>query len=190
MADSALEILPLETAKLQLRLDGDDYDELVTVAIKNAVSYISTLTGLPLIAKDLEVYRCRPLIDDGPIQFYFDFNQSIIADFKAVNSVKYLTVDQKQREAPKGSIDPATLGDVRRSDTLMWIYPPEQGWPEVLYGTKFLFNIRLEYDNDEAKDAIAQAVTLMTRQFFDNPQQWESTFAVKSLIDPFRRMVV
>ena len=186
MAGSALDILSLTDAKLQLRIDADDHDSLVTSAINSAVNYVQHLTGVPLVDAD-EIFDIYQSSKDQPMSLP-------TIDVKSIGSIKYWTPTQQLREEPSGSIDGDAISTLGRKNEIRMafgsrteIWPPEDGWPDSLSGTKFRVTAKIGFDIDAQSESLRQAVILMTRHFFEAPERIESDFAVVSLLQPWQR---
>lgn len=179
MATEATDILSLADAKLQLRADDGiaDVDNLVTQAVKSAVGYIEKETGLPLIERQ-DVY-------EAPMR---GKSLAVIVRARhitAVTEVKYWQTSQEAREEPTGDVPVANLGRRKEDRIKGWtlIWPPADGWPDMLGCSLIRFTVTRSYELNESKDEhLRQAIILMTRNFYDQPERFESDFAVNNLI--------
>ena len=180
MATNPLEILTLEQAREQLNVDADrtDQDEAVTQAIKGAVSHVMRKTGLPLLDRTLVGY-VTPADDDCPV-----FLPAL--HVHEITAFAYWETSQKLRDEPSGTIEPEDLG--RRVETPAgvleegtWIYPPAAGWPSYLRMSTFKVTALLRYELDAAAEDVRNQVILMTRHYYEQPEKFESAFAVNAL---------
>ena len=188
MATTALEILSLEEAKHQLWIDNDSQDVQTTLAIKSAVHYVSIMTGLPLIVKQTIYPACPPIDEKSPIILEFGFLKPQTTDPKGISGISYWESTQNKRDEPTGIIDVADLGYIRNFNGLpVEVYPPEAGWPVVLLGTEFIFTINEEYSLNDEGDTVKQVVILMTRQFYENPQNFEASLAVNAILTSLKQ---
>lgn len=181
MAATALDVLSLEDARLQCRADdGAENDALLTSAVMNAVSYVSRRTGIPLIDVS-KIFNVVPGTNDTLV--------IPAADVKRIASIQYWRPGTGAlRLAPAGSVNVATIGrveDLKNGCTRIW--PPAAGWPARLQGSCFVVEATVGFDIDDESEALRQAVILMTRVFFENPDRIESDFAVSALIEPWIR---
>lgn len=171
MAAAATDILSLDDAKLQLRIDGDDHDALVTTAIGAAVSYVAKRTRLPLIDHSRTAWfseapakpETRMVIDDPYLT--------------EITSWTYLTTTQDAHGDRDGTIDVSTLGRIE-TDHLgrTIINPPTDGWPEM--DTSWERDVLVQkivytrgYTPADHEDLIKQAVILVMRDFYEQPDR-------------------
>ena len=189
MATTAFEILSLEEAKRQLWIDDNDSQDVQTrLAIQNAVHYVSIMTGLPLIVKQTIYPACPPIDEESPIILQFGFLKPQDSDPKGISGIYYWGSTQKKRDEPTGTIDVNNLGYIRNFNGLpVEVYPPGDGWPDVLQGTEFIFTINEEYSLKDQGDTVKQVVILMTRQFYENPQNFEASLAVNAILTSLKQ---
>lgn len=182
MVATALDVLSLDEARHQCRVDevSAALDLLVTSAITNAVSYVSRRTGIPLVDVS-KIFNVVPATNT-----YLDIP---VADVKEIESISYWQPGTGElRLAADGAIDVATLGrieDLRNGCTRIW--SPAGGWPTRLEGSCYVVQAKIGFDIGIESESLRQAVILMTRVFFENPDFFESDFAVNALIEPWIR---
>ena len=177
MAANALDIVSLDTIKLELRIPSGEtsHDTLLTSHIANAVSLVARHLRVPLLDRT-EGFRCsRPTDSATPIILP-------TRGVRSVGSVKYWTAGGSLREAPDGSIAVDTLGRLVEYMGFV-IYPPADGWPAVLDNS--LIEIVLTRGQD-TPPALRSAVVLCVRQFYDGYIEIRPNAAFFSLIRPFR----
>lgn len=188
MAAAATDILSLADAKLQLRIDGDDHDSLVTTAIGAAVSHVSAVTRLPLVDHSKTIYRAPPASSDAVMTIEDAY-------LKTITEWTYITPDQNMQADRAGTI---TIADLGRIETDMHGYthiqPPVAGWPDMSnrYGvrptTQKIVYTR-GYTPAAHEDRIKQAVILVMRDFYEQPDRDytnKSTEAVLAQLMDFR----
>ena len=181
MASNALEVLSLEAARSQIRADdGDEINALITSAVKSAVSYVIHMTGIPLVDRDeifnVSVTGKTPMI--LPIR-----------DVKMVQSVKFWrTTTASMRLEPTGTVATSTIGRIEElSNGCTRIWYPTAGWPATLESSPFRVTVQVGFDITEESESLREAVILMARAFFEQPDRLESDFAVMALIEPWKR---
>ena len=188
MATTAIEILSLAEAKQQLWIDNDSQDLQIILAIQSAVHYVSIMTGLPLIVKQTIYPVCPPIDEKSPIRLQFRFLRPQTNQPKGISSIQYWDPTKEKRDGPTIYIDVNTIGYIRNFNSLpVEVYPPDNGWPSVLEGTEFIFTINQEYTLNDEGDTVKQAVILMTRQFYENPQNFESSLAVNAILTSLKQ---
>ena len=187
MADTAVEILSLAAAKAQLDIVETDstHDANILMAISNAVNYAVEMTGIPLLKRS-EQEDIFPRGKDAPAKVQ-------TRDVQSVDKILYWTPTQTAREEPAGEIeDLTTLGEIRPTDTRMgWrteIWPPQDGWPErSAYMPHLRITYTLNWDIPDKGHSVLQAIILLTRLFFEQPERLETDFAIHALLSPHRR---
>ncbi len=179
MATEAIEIITLDVGKLELQADDGivDVDRRITRAIKAAVGYVEKETGLPLIEAQ-DTYEVSVRANEIP---------AILPrlHIKSIDEVLYWEKEQELREEPQGNIAVESLGRIKADPYKDWtlVWPPADGWPIRLYGSEFRFTVTRSYELDSSKDEhLLQALILMMRNFYDQPERFESDFAVNNLI--------
>ena len=170
-------------------LDSDDasQDKEIEIALQGAVSHAETYTAIPLIDVSDTVEVC-PMGNELPIQLR-------TRDVKEVKSIKYWLPEQPAREAPAGEIVIAgrdTLGRIDEKLAPMgWvteIWPPEDGWPTRSSEIPLL-RLTCVYGFDLAGqgDSIRNAIILITRHLFEQPDMEDLPMAAATLLDPYVR---
>ena len=187
MAANPTDILSVADAREQLRV-GADADSLIATAIEQAVYYVATLTGLPLLDVQEDVYARIPVTEKSAAFLP-------VLDVMAVRTFQYWQNSQHLRESPNGSFD---LSDdtaenyaVLRLDDPGLDYTPlwrsNADWPSFLPLSKVKVGVTRGIDLAGVHRPIKQAVILMMRQFFESPERFESSFAVNALLEPLKR---
>ena len=183
MAASALDILPLDLMRKELRIpDGvSTQDDLLERQIESAVSYCQVSLRAPLVDVT-DAYRLEPAKGMGELVF-------AAPEMKAVIQILYWTPSGSKIDDPDGVVLPADLGRIvkRRFD---WqthsISPPATGWPETLPGTLFELTLTRGIDIDAKTAALRQAVILLVRQLYDGYRQIRSNEAFLRILQPFK----
>ena len=181
MAASALDVLSLAEARLQCRADdGAEIDMLLTASIEGAVSYVSRMTGTPLVDSN-QIFNVLPATKDYLIL--------PTRDVKGIERIRYWRTTGSLRLEPQGSVSVLQLGRTEElEDGRTRVWGPASGWPTgILEGSCFVVTALVGFDIDDQSKALREAVILMTRQFFENPDRLESDFAVVALLDPWKR---
>ena len=179
MAATATDVVSLAEIKAELRIGVDDHDELLTSQIAAAVSFVSREIDAPLLDVTETIYVPRPL-RLRPVTFR-------ARAAKVVEAVEYWTASSSLRMPPDGRIDGAHLGRREFDDVAVVVYPPVDGWPEVLPGSMLVVEVVRGIDIDASNQALKQAVILAVRQFYDGYREIRPTEAFFALIAPFRR---
>ena len=88
---------------------------------------------------------------------------------------------------PDGSIPAADVGRTVQSRARFLIWPPADGWPDVLAGSALELELRRGFD--PIPRALTQACILVTRQLYGGYHTITTTAAMWSLIHPWRSIV-
>ena len=179
MATEVTDILSLADAKLELQADDGipDVDRRITRALKAAVGYVEKETGIPLLEQVVS-FDVSIRANDIPAilpRLYI----------KSIDAVLYWQKTQEMREEPQGVIPVESLGRMKADPYKDWtlVWPPADGWPVRLNGSQFRFTVTRSYELDSSKDEhLLQGIILLLRHFHDQPERFESEFAVLSLI--------
>ena len=182
MPSAATDILSLEEARLQLRLDDDVEDSLVESAVQGAVDYCQRLAGKPFLDVATTLYLERPSLADAPMRIPR-------RDVKSIRTVQYWETSQELRDDPSGTVAVNDLGRRQEDgwDTLLW--PPEDGWPEVLTDSVFQVGMTLGFADADSIPGIAgirQAVRAMTTVHFEGTPEEDYRNLVLDLLQPYR----
>ncbi len=138
MPATALEVLPLETMKAELRIpvDESDHDTMLSGQIARAVAFVAQHTGLPLV-DELATYSAPPPAQDCPLCI------GNVRNALEVREVKYWSSAEAFRAEADEEIAVADVGRLEtRNGNQLFLYPPADGWPEVPVGTCFQVKIR------------------------------------------------
>lgn len=187
MAKNALDILSVTDARRQIDVDDDDtsQDPVIETSVIHAVDYVHQITGIPLLDEQVTV-EAVTRGSDKPLIL-------VMRDIRSVDAVDYWTTDQAAREAPAGTIeDLETLGQIRETNTgygpMTEIWPPEAGWPARAADMQGLqVTVTVGWDIPESGHSVVQAIILLTRLFFEQPDRLDSDFAIHALLAPHRR---
>lgn len=183
MANSATDIISLADAKDQLRIDGDDQDELVLAAIDGAVSWVSSYLRMPLVDRTQTFDLPESLVTgDRPATVKSPFVRS-------VSSIAYWLPTQELREDAGGSVDAATLGRIEPNRSIFYrsdIYPPAAGWPDMLRGSKVIITATVGRDIADHETGITHAVILAIRQHYEQPEWSQQSAAMLALLAQYR----
>lgn len=191
MAGSALDWVSVADAKRDLRLAASDTtdDDLIQSQIEEAVAWVQSHTGLPMIDRDNVQYSGRPASDDSPIQFY-------IPGFKSV-------VDMRVRTSVFATLGDAVDASGLRVDLApggrVTIYPPagDGKWPDRtdVEAQEVHFRVDVGIDPADPPDggdpaltyvSLRQAVKLLVASFYEGAMMMEPNAAVYALTGPFR----
>ena len=184
MPTTALDVLSLDAAKTALRIDTNDHDAEITTAIIAAVQYCSAIANLPLV--DNVVTYSIPWNGSGkPIYVPTRYMKPPIRD--AITPIKYWSTDQAMREEPTGVIPIAGLGrfDVVSKSRRTDIYPPKDGWPDILSFSTFMVTAKLGFDILPNVEALRQCVALMTRIYWEGDSDVAVLQMVADILTPF-----
>lgn len=187
MATQATDILSVDAAKMHIEADDGipNVNAKVTQAIKSAVAHMEKETGYPLIDRE-EWFDVYPRGTSLPVILPCRFVINVL-------DVQYWQQSQKLREEPSGTIAVSALGrrkeDPYRGHTVIW--EPADGWPDRLFSSPIRFQVTRGYDlnpeDERPKDEhLRQAIILLTRHFYDQPERFESDFAVNSLVNAWK----
>ena len=170
MAENAEGVVSIAEMRDELQL-GDDqsHDERVGRVIVQSIAWISKRLSIPLIDVDITHYLVVPRLKDYPIQHKLN-------DIKSIETFKYWKSVDKLRTKPTGVIAIDTLGRVTNNR----IWPPEDGWPTVLFDSMFQVTVKhgLESIDPEA------AVILGARQLFIGYPEIRPTASINLLLAP------
>ena len=179
MAASATDVVTLADLKRELRLDPADasQDDVLTLHIEDAVSYVAAYVAAPLVDREAVEWMERP----APAEPLLLHRQHV----KAVG-VRYWSAAGALRSEPDGQIAPADLGritPVGRVYTEVW--PPAAGWPAVHDGSRLRVAATIGLDLDAASKGIRQAVICYARGRYDGAYA-EAQDAIFALLAPWR----
>ena len=182
MPSAATDIFSLAEARLQLRLDDDVEDPLVESAVQGAVDYCQRLAGKPFLDVATTLYLERPSLADAPMRIPRQ-------DVKEITAFEYWETSQEWRDEPSGTVVVDDLGRRQEDgwDTLLW--PPEDGWPEVLTGSVFQVGMTLGFADADSIPGIAgikMAVAAMTTVHFEGTPEEDHRNLVLDLLTPYR----
>ena len=164
MAVTAIEVLSLEDAKVQLSVEPSrtDLDGRIGSCIKAAVAMVQRQTGVPLVDYN-KVVLLNPL-KMGPVLIPYRHVRSIV-------TVAYWTPSQTIGADPTGAMDVGTLGRLTEGAASTLLYPPVVGWPDRLQGTPLQITAKLGMTIDERSEDLKFEVIIRMRHFFENPDQ-------------------
>ena len=193
MAASQDDVLNLEEIKRQLRIGGDtpesraaftEENEMLTDLIGQAISHIEDAIGQPVIEKT-QAYFIPRWGEDTAIAISLRYIES-------VSEIKYWTSDGALRSNPDGTIPVADIGrngylldhggEYRKCYT---IYPPADGWPEILTDSALQVSFVRGIDVAGEGKSLVAATVLIVRQLYDGFQEIRPTAAYLRLVAPF-----
>lgn len=193
MAATALDVLSLERLKHELRIDPTEtsQDSTLIGQIQASVSHVAQSVTVPLLDRTETLY-VRQSPSDRPAFLRATY-------VKQVSAVRYWTPDGALRLPANASIALADLGrqqpsftnsaGLRLGEALgLWVWPPADGWPPVLSGSCFEFDILRGLDIGPEEEALVQAVILCCRQLYDGREEIRPTTAYKQFIKPWKSM--
>ena len=182
MAATALDILSLDSAKRELRVEKTDaFDARIIEEIGAAVDFVERELGRPLI----DVHEALPVHppaagDELPVELR-------ATDVATVGDVSYWTPAGALRLDPDGTVARADLGRVLIGDNEVVAYPPVGGWPAVLPGSKLRVAVTRAFDV-AAHPSVRQAVISALRNFYNGATEIMVRNAVFHLLRPWRRL--
>ena len=200
MPRKATDILSIDQAAWDLRIDGDLGTEAsptpvrtaVLRAINSAVEYCEGLTAKPLIDRPRTEMVARPVRANYPMQLDSIYVLSIesIAYWKPMQALRQeptgtVLVAYADPNAPLKTEDPIGRKEVYdRHWTAVW--PPAAGWPATLTDSR----LRVTYTEGIADplpglDGIRQAVTVMAGANYDGIVSDRYEAVVRRLLQPF-----
>lgn len=174
---TALDVLPLATAREELRIPDRDHDGLLETQIAAAVDWVAAETSLPLVdvTADCAVPRgaaSAPVLVPG-------------AAVRRIERIAWWSPDA----SPSGDPDRRTVAawgrlDVRPGAAFVW--PPPAGWPAGRSGTPLVVTVTRGLD--PVPPALRSACVLALRQLYDGAAEIHATAAVYALVQPWRRL--
>ncbi len=185
MAENATDILSIEAARQQIRVDGDVENSIIEQAVKSAVSYIARRTNIPLLDRSMtfDAYPCDKT-RDGYIEIP-------TRDVKSITSIQFWGVTDHFNRDPTGTVDVSTLGRIKEVGRVTRIWGPDAGWPadadELERAREWIIVANVGFDIDKHSEDLRDAVILMARHYFEHPDRLESDFAIMALIGPWMR---
>ncbi len=184
MAANATDILSVANGKIQLKVDDDTDAEitaLVTQAIESAVAHVADKTGFHLLRHDA-TFEARPssLEDSGLIPLP-------TLDIAAVSGIAFYQAGDAVTADPTGAVQPLPARWITRKGWTL-ISAPAGGWPRNELDPKlpWIVTVSRDYSLTQRDQDIMQAIVLMARQFYEQPEVFESNFAVNSLLGQAR----
>ena len=184
MAETAIEVVTLETMRRELRISADDQsqDARITEKIGEAVDFVSERTGLPLLDVTETLYECPYGVDYSILPLR-------VRDVLSITEIKYWETTQKLREDPTGEVEVDTLGRLFATcedESLgFFVYPPADGWPTRLANS--LFQVKVVRGLETIAPGIKSAVILATRQLFEGFREVRPTNAMFTFMAPHVR---
>ena len=189
MATSALGVVSFDLIKHELRLPLADtsQDSLLEFQIDAAISWMENELSVPILDKygALGAVRPRRSIEflsgeDLPLCF---LTQSI----RSISRVRYWSCETG--ELRENADETIAIADLGRSgygaDGIYRIWPPGDGWPEILSGSLMLADVVIGID--PTPPGLRQAVILAVRQLYEGHDEIRPDHAMYALMNPFRR---
>lgn len=182
MAATALEVLSLDYAKQQLRIEEPDHehDDLISGLIGAAVSFVGRFLRAPLV-DTTETHRCNRPGDEQPLVLRADHVQSMAA-------IRYWSEDRELRQPSDGSIAVADLGRRVEQGPYFCVWPPADGWPEIATDSLFEIDIVRSLRLTARTMALRDACVLAMRALYDGGELIKPTAAMYALMFPWRRL--
>ena len=177
MATAAISIVTLQIMKSELRIPATitDHDLIIEGQIRSAVSWVSEATGHPLVDVTKKVYVC-PRGDSAPILIETRFAKSL-------SSIKYWDSNGALNMEANAILGGGFLSN--RVFGVAYIYPPDNGWPEILTGSSFEITIIEGYDITVISEVLKHAVILLVRDLYTGIRDEKSDSKIYSMIRPF-----
>ena len=192
MAATALDIVSLNAIKTELRIGRltdttraafTAHDDILTSQIQAAVSFVAEQIDIPLVDTTEVLCPMTPADSDDPLLLSR-------RGIKSVPQVRYWEESGALRDDPAGVIVAGNLGRLEtpgyRTDRHRRLWPPEDGWPSKLEGTRFQVDTVIGLDIDDKTMALRHAVILCVRQLYDGYREIKPTDAFYALIQPWR----
>ena len=194
MATSALGVVSFDLIKHELRLPLADtsQDGLLEFQIDAAISWMEKELSVPILDKYGALGAARPRRSSGYL-----FGQELSAEdaplcfrtqsIRSVTRVRYWSCDNGAlRENADETIAIADLGrSGYGADGIYRIWPPDDGWPEILSGSLMLADVVVGID--PTPPGLRQAVILAVRQLYEGHDEIRPNHAMYALMNPFRR---
>ena len=194
MVATPADILSVVDARAQLRVDTDGPDSLIETAVRAAVAYVSKRTGLPIIDR-MQTFSVMPA--RGPLASILLPTKFVLPDRAAdattnpatvartgIVNVKYWEISQELREAPGGNVIVADLGRREVAGDMTYLYPPSEGWPEVLSLSLVHVTAWLGIELDgPGIDHVRTAVTAWAHIFYEAPETIRGALTAEALIN-------
>ena len=178
MADSADRILTVAEARAELRLADEAQDDLLERNIRQAIAWVSREISTPLLDESRVCYAVRPAPRE-PLVI-----DEVVA-FRQVDAIDYWSPDGALREDPDGAV--TGWGRVESGRRRVRVWPPADGWPEVLGGSCLRVTVTCGVDFDAQVDDLRAAVVLAVRQLYDGAAEIRPTAAIYALVSPWKR---
>lgn len=175
--DSALDVLPLDTARLELRIPDRAHDDLLATQIAAAVDWVAAETSLPLVDLTENVDVVRP----APRQ------PALIrgAAIRRVERIAWWSPGASPAAAPDGrTLSAWGRLDVRPACAFLW--PPPTGWPAGRSGTPLVCTVVRGLV--PVPPALRAACVLALRQLYDGGGEIRPAAAIYALLQPWRRL--
>ena len=178
MASGANDIVTLERMKTELRIPATitDHDLIIEGQIKSAISWVSEATGHPLIDITKKIYDCP--YGASPILISTHFAKSL-------SGIKYWDSDGSLNAGPNATLTGSYL--TNRILGIASVYPPDEGWPDILAGSLFEITLIEGYDITSESEALEHGVILLVRDLYTGVRDERTDSIIYSIIDPFIR---
>ena len=172
-------IVSLEAVKQELRIPEDDttQDALLNRHIQAATDWVIRHTDVPLQRTTQTISVYRP-ITENPMCIE-------LPNITDVSNIHYWPCDSTLRVEPPNQITLADLGRQGYSDgeQVYYIYPPEDGWPQILgFST---FEVAIAQRVDPVPVGLIQTVILGVRQLYEGHDEISPDHAMNVLMSPF-----
>ena len=182
MSATAEDVLPVAELRRELRISLEDTNPETAALVESqrdsAVSAVSKYLRAPLVDTTETLRPWRP--DDATAPLV------LTAAGAALVSLRYWSPSGALRLDPDGAIPLAELGRTQRGAFRFMVWPPADGWPDVLAGSQLELEVRRGID--PVPRALRQACVLAARGFYDSDRTVTSRAAMFSLIGPWRQI--
>ena len=182
MAATTEAVLSVAELRRELRIGIEDTNPetaaLVEAQRDSAVSAVSEYLAAPLVDTTETLRPSRPDDATAPLVLY--------APGSALVSLRYWSTSGALRLDPDGEIPLQDLGRTQRAGFRFLIWPPADGWPEVLAGSQLELEVRRGID--PIPKALRQACVLAARAYYDGDRTVTSRAAMFALIGPWRQI--
>ena len=182
MSATAEDVLPVAELRRELRISLEDTNPETAALVESqrdsAVSAVSKYLRAPLVDTTETLRPWRP--DDATAPLV------LTAAGAALVSLRYWSPSGALRLDPDGAIPLAELGRTQRGAFRFMVWPPADGWPDVLAGSQLELEVRRGID--PVPRALRQACVLAARAFYDSDRTVTSRSAMYALIGPWRQI--
>ena len=168
MSETALEVLSVAEAIVELQVDADDAPRIarVTSLIPEAVAMVAEGSGIPFVDTSKVIHVGRLLDPTDALELRTTF-------IKSITQIKFWELTQNLRDDPAGTIAGADLGYAYRDFYAYRVRPPADGWPEMLLDSVMRIELVRGIEGD-LDPGVKTAAILVLRHLYrgsSNPQE-------------------